>query len=237
MFDDNVNRLFHKHGVEKKQSFEEKDANERMPVQGESKQPFVLSISSNPKKYESIEKIAPFGKLPICVIISTPDASNSIKVKDSLESTGFPDWKYVHFLRKNKEGHTGDNTYVAKNFSFSEVKAAVDLYCQENSLVMVANEPVLPSALSSLNEIYQSSHTYMTYSVEEGSIQVHSFYRRVLELIELNDFGHRKKALYDTECSFMARALVELCRGKAHKVETGEIFEDEDVLSPIQISL
>ena len=77
----------------------------------------------------------------------------------------------------------------------------------------------------------------MAYSIIDGSIHIRSFYRRVLDLIDFNDFGHKKSKLLNEEPSYIARALVELCRGKAHKIETGEIFENEKESSPIQISL
>lgn len=63
----------------------------------------------------------------------------------------------------------------------------------ENSLVMFLDQPLQKGILKKLNDIHQLQNVWMTYSVTNESVRINSFYLRIYELLELNDYRHTNK--------------------------------------------
>lgn len=54
---------------------------------------------------------------------------------------------------------------------------------------MFVKSPLQRSSLHYLNSIHQTYKAWVTYSVDKSALELHSFYYRVYELLELNDFN------------------------------------------------
>ena len=67
---------------------------------------------------------------------------------------------------------------------------------------MVVDTPLSPNRLQEINRIHQSFYTYLTYSVhrpgniEEYFFKIHSFYRRLFDLVVMNDFEATNSRVY-----------------------------------------
>lgn len=55
---------------------------------------------------------------------------------------------------------------------------------------MFPNTPLQAHSLSLLNDIHQYQNVWMTYSLTPTYVQINSFYLRVYELLETNDYHH-----------------------------------------------
>ncbi len=89
-------------------------------------------------------------------------------------------------------------------------------------------------SLATLNKIHQTFNTYITYSVSEGnsSVEVHTFYRRIFDMVGSNDFsGTNLKYQSDSprskfsEDGFVALSLLELCQLHKKTVPVSLVYD------------
>ena len=88
----------------------------------------------------------------------------------------------------------------------------------------MASSPLTKDSLSNLNELHQSYSAWISYTKIEGEFQVHSFYRRIFDLIELNDFDGKKRRLFEQESKETWLAFLELCQRHKKKVDVQQIM-------------
>ena len=122
------------------------------------------------------------------------------------------------------------------NSSYFSFKQAINGFCQKNALVFVASNPLTKDSLTNLNEFHQSYSAWISYTVAEGEFQVHSFYRRIFDLIELNDFDGKKQSLFGQESEEVWLAFLELCQRHKKKVEIGKIMTGKESESVLKFS-
>ena len=71
---------------------------------------------------------------------------------------------------------------------------------------------MVPSSLPYLNNIHQTYDTWITYSSKKlrDGFEIYSFYRRLFDLIELNDFTNKNRQLFfnKPEDGFMALSML-----------------------------
>lgn len=62
--------------------------------------------------------------------------------------------------------------------------------CSRNSLLMFINQPILPSALDYLNQLFQTYNIWAAFVNNEAgtTLELVAFYWRIYELLRVNDF-------------------------------------------------
>ena len=113
------------------------------------------------------------------------------------------------------------------NYSYFAFKQAIDRNCQPNALVFVASNPLAPNALATLNDLHQSYSAWISYSLEGGAFEVHSFYRRIFDLVEHNDFKATTQQFLGTEREgVIALSMLELSQQHKKKIPSNKLFSD-----------
>lgn len=89
---------------------------------------------------------------------------------------------------------------VENGYTYNTYKKAINKHCQPNAVVLMVNSPLKPTALRNINYVHQTFSAWVSYSRTPDNIfQIHSFYRRVFDLIELNDFSKSNEYYFDKE--------------------------------------
>lgn len=112
----------------------------------------------------------------------------------------------------------------ASNSSYFSFKQAINSFCQKNALIFVASSPLTRDSLANLNELHQSYSAWISYTATEGEFQVHSFYRRIFDLVELNDFDGQKQLSFSQESQEVWVAFLELCQRHKKSVDLKQVM-------------
>lgn len=104
--------------------------------------------------------------------------------------------------------------------------------------MVITSNQLAEKALENINEVHQAYNTWITFSHDGSDVTIHSFYRRVFDLIERNDFeGSKKKKLTEIDEGMMGYAFLKLCDRFKFSIDEEEIIEEKESPSPIEVSV
>lgn len=94
---------------------------------------------------------------------------------------------------------------------------------------MFVDRPLKPASLDYLNSIHQQYMCWITYSNAGSSIEVHTLYTRVYELLHKNDFdGHSKQYLKTNDVGIQTIGPLELFPDSSKSIDHNKMYESQD---------
>lgn len=118
------------------------------------------------------------------------------------------DQNYQNYLISEETTETGQYLFY---------KEIIHRQCEENALVLFLRNPVAKDTLANLNTYHQRFYAWATYTevreVGVSRIEVYSFYSRIYDLLQNNDFHHRNLMFMSGKGweSSVALGIIELC--------------------------
>jgi hypothetical protein len=161
--------------------------------------------------------------LPFCLVVPfsqshNEDVTRKEAIIKSIEKLNYTNYKAVEVNEDISINSMSENNY----FGFRQT---IVMKCAKNTLILFLNSLVKPNSLKFLNDLHQKFNIWATYTLSEEVLEVHSFYWRVYELLEKNDFSMKNQHfLKSNDRVHQALGLLELSSVYSKKVYRDLIF-------------